>query len=275
VLHVAGGAKRFLELCGAGTDAVAIVGNRAASQYGLGVAAALGRGLGVAGVPVVSGMALGIDAAALSGALAGGGRGVAVLPGMAHRPYPASKRRLHREILTAGVAVSEVCSGSSVWRWSLQARNRLIAGLATMTVVVEAGVQSGSLGTARVASQLGRTVGAVPGLVTSPRASGTNALLAGGAVIVRGAQDVLDAVFGAGARVANEDRRAAPTPRQAVLLREIGSGRDTIAKLSRAALRRETRAGGMRPDEVMTELAGLELAGRVRRGAGGRFTVVP
>lgn len=275
VLHIAGGIDRFLALCGAGADAVAIVGTRAASQYGLEVAATLGRGLGAAGMTVVSGLALGIDAAAQAGALAGGGSTVAVLPGPPHRPYPASRRRLHRQIVAAGVAVSEMGPGASVWRWSLQARNRLIAGLAAMTVVVEAGATSGSLLTARVASELGRLVGAVPGLVTSPRAIGTNALLAGGAMVVRGAQDVLDAVFGAGVRVANADARVAPTPRQAALLDEIGSGRDTIARLTTGAPGAEPRSGGVRPDEVMADLAALELAGWVRRGAGGRFTVLP
>lgn len=275
VLHIAGGAERFLGLCGAEADAVAIVGTRAASQYGLDVAATLGRGLGAAGVAVVSGLALGIDAAAQRGTLAAAGSAVAVLPGAAHRPYPASKRRLHREILAAGAAVSELGPGACVWRWSLRARNRLIAGLAAMTVVVEAGGRSGSLITARVAAQLGREVGAVPGLITNPRASGTNALLAEGATVVRGAQDVLDAVFGAGARLATGDARATPTPRQAAILRQIGSGRDTVAKLSRASRGPGRRPGGSRPGGVMTDLAALELAGWVRRGAGGRFTVLP
>ncbi len=275
VLHIAGGAERFLALCGAEADAVSIVGTRAASQYGLDVAATLGRGLGAAGVAVVSGMALGIDAAAQHGTLAAAGSTVAVLPGSAHRPYPASKRRLHREILAAGAAVCELGPEASVWRWSLRARNRLIAGLAAMTVVVEAGPRSGSLVTARVAAQLGREVGAVPGLVTNPRASGTNALLADGATIIRGAQDVLDAVFGAGARVASADTRLAPTPRQAALLREIGFGRDTVAKLSQAARAAGPRAGGNQAGEVMTVLAALELGGWIRRCAGGRFTVVP
>ncbi|MCL2419687.1 MAG: DNA-processing protein DprA [Conexibacteraceae bacterium] len=274
VLHIAGDAERFLAVCGPG-DVVAIVGTRAASGYGLDVAATLGRGLGAAGVTVVSGMATGIDAAAQRGALAGGGATVAVLPGAANRPYPRSERRLYREVVAAGAAVSELGPGANVWRWSLQARNRLVAGLATMTVVVEAGARSGSLITARVAAQLGRTVGAVPGLVTSPRASGTNALLAEGATVVRGAQDVLNAVFGAGVRIATADARAAPTPRQAALLREIGSGRDTVAKLGRAALAEDSRADASQAHAVMTELAALELGGWVRRGAGGRFTVVP
>ncbi len=275
VLHIAGGAERFLAKCGSASDAVAIVGTRTPSQYGLDVAATLGRGLGAAGVAVVSGMALGIDSAALSGTLAANGSPVAVLPGPAHRPYPASRRRLHREILAAGSAVSELGPQAGVWRWSLQARNRMIAGLAAMTVVVEAGPRSGSLVTARVAAQLGRSLGAVPGLVTNQRATGPNALLAGGATIVRGAQDVLDAVFGAGVRVETAATRVAPTPRQVVLLREIGSGRDTVAKLSQGAFAADSRIDGSQAKEVMTDLAALELAGWVRFGAGGRFTVVP
>jgi DNA processing protein len=275
VLHIAGGAERFLANCGSDTDAVAIVGTRTPSQYGLDVAATLGRGLGAAGVAVVSGMALGVDGAALRGTLAANGSPVAVLPGPAHRPYPASRRRLHREILAAGSAVSELGPEAGIWRWSLQARNRMIAGLAAMTVVVEAGPRSGSLVTARVAAQLNRTVGAVPGLVTNQRATGPNSLLAEGAKVVRGAQDVLDAVFGAGARVVTADTRVAPTPRQVVLLREIGAGRDTVAKLSEGAFTADSRIDRCAPQEVMTDLAALELARWVRLGAGGRFTVLP
>jgi len=273
VLHVAGGARRLLELGGA--DPVAIVGTRAASQYGLDVAAALGRGLGAAGLTVVSGLALGIDAAAHTGTLAAHGGTVAVLPGSADRVYPASKRRLHQGILATGVAVSEVGPGSRVWRWSFQARNRLIAGLSAMTVVVEAGARSGALMTARIAAELGRPVGAVPGPVTSLRATGTNALLAAGATVVRGAQDVLDALFGAGTRVATPDVRSPPTPAQARLLREIGGGRDTIARLARKARDDQWPGEGARPEDVLVDLAALETAGWIRRGAGGRYTVVP
>lgn len=281
VLYTAGGAERLAALCGDEADAVAIVGTRRTSLYGTEVATALGRGVGAAGVTVVSGLARGIDAAAHAGALAGGGGVVAVLPGPAHRPYPASKRRLHSEIVAAGVAVSEVGPASATWRWAMQARNRVIAGLAAMTVVVEAGAKSGALLTACAAADLGRPVGAVPGLVTNPKASGSNALLAAGATVVRGAQDVLDALFGAGVREAAGDARSAPTPRQAALLSEIAAGRDTVAKLSTGSALAsgsapaDTDAHGSRPDEVLSDLAALELAGWVRRGPGGRFSVVP
>jgi DNA processing protein len=268
VLHVAGGLGRFLELCA--VDPVALVGSRRASDYGLDVARALGRGLAVAGVPVVSGMALGIDSAAHAGALEVGGATLAVLPGSADRPYPAGKRALRRRIVAGGAAISELGPPASVWRWMFLARNRIIAGLAAMTVVVEAGERSGAMVTARLAREIGRPIGAVPGRVTSPQAAGTNELLAAGACVVRDAQDVLDCVFGAGVRVAGAGgtsggRRAAPAELRP-LLDAIAAGHETTAALARA---------GFSPDHGLAALAALELGGFVRRGAGGRFSVLP
>jgi DNA processing protein len=268
VLHVAGGLCRLLEL--GAMDPVAIVGSRRASDYGLDVARSLGRSLAVAGIPVLSGMALGIDSAAHAGALAAGGPTVAVLPGSAHRPYPAGKRALHHRIVAGGAAVSELGPGASVWRWMFLARNRIIAALAAMTVVVEAGEHSGAMVTARLAREIGRPVGAVPGRVTTPQAVGTNELLAAGACVVRGAQDVLDHLFGAGVRQARPGggsgaRQDAPAELRP-LLDAIAEGHETAAALVRA---------GFRPDQGLAALAALELGGFVRRGAGGRFSVVP
>ena len=130
------GRAGFLGLVG--EDPVAIVGARRASSYGTEVSRAIGRGLGAAGVSVVSGMALGVDSAAHAGALAGGGGTVAVLPAGAERPYPATKRALHRLILETGTAISELPPGSDVWRWMFPARNRLIAALAAMSVFAHA-----------------------------------------------------------------------------------------------------------------------------------------
>jgi DNA processing protein len=293
VLHVAGGLRRLLKLVDA--DPVAIVGSRRATAYGLEVARSLGRGLGLAGVPVVSGMALGIDSAAHAGALeaaaldaggldaaaleAGGleagaleagaleteAATVAVLPGSADRPYPAGKRTLYRRILANGTAVSELGPGTNVRRWMFLARNRVIAALAAMTVVVEAGEYSGALVTARLAGELDRPVGAVPGRVTAPQSVGSNWLLATGACLVRGPQDVLDHLFGAGVRSAAAARRPAPDELRA-LLAAVADGHDTTAALVRV---------GFDPDAALRRLAALELGGYVRRGAGGRFTVVP
>jgi DNA processing protein len=264
VLHIAGGLERLVELVNA--DPVAIVGSRRASPYGLDVARSLGRGLALCGITIVSGMALGIDSAAHGGALEGGGSTVAVLPASADRPYPAGKRGLHRRIIASGAAVSELGPGTTVWRWMFPARNRIIAALAAMTVVVEAGERSGALLTAGLARGLGRPVGAVPGRVTTPQAAGPNGLLAGGAGVVRGPQDVLDHLFGAGTRAAErEPRREAPAELRE-LLAAIAEGHETAAALARA---------GFGPDRGLAALAELELGGFVRRGAGGRFSVVP
>jgi DNA processing protein len=263
VLHIAGGAARFLELVA--EEPVALVGARRASSYGIEMARTLGHGLGAAGVTVLSGMALGIDSAAHAGALDARGPTIAVLPGGADRPYPASKRALHRQIQTRGAAVSELPPGSAAWRWSFPARNRIIAGLAAMTVVVEAGERSGALLTAAIALDLERPVGAVPGRVTSPLAAGPNRLLGSGAQIVRGPQDVLDGLYGAGARAARFDARPPLEPELARLLAAIGDGHDTSAALERA---------GFPAAKALAALASLELAGYVRREVGGRFAPV-
>lgn len=274
VLHVAGGLSRLLALSDA--DPVAIVGTRRPTAYGLDVARSLGRGLGLAGLPVVSGMALGIDSAAHDGALEGGGGGggdggdgaaitVAVLPGSADEPYPAGKRTLYRRIVAAGVAVSELGPGTKVHRWMFLARNRIIAALATMTVVVEASEYSGALVTARLAGELDRPVGAVPGRVTAAQAVGPNWLLATGARLIRGPQDVLDHLFGAGVRRAAAARRAPPEELRA-LLAAVADGHETLAALADA---------GFEPAAGVRGLAALELGGYIRRAAGGRFTATP
>jgi DNA processing protein len=264
VLHVAGGIERFVALCE--HDPVAIVGSRRASEYGLGMARGLGRGLASAGVSVVSGMAMGIDASAHRGALDAGGATVAVLPGSAHEAYPRSKRSLHRAIVADGVAVSELGPGAAVWRWCFPARNRLIAALSAMTVVVEAGVRSGALLTAGLARGLGRPLGAVPGRVGSPQAEGPNELLSAGACVVRGPQDVVDRLFGDGRVTVPPDLRPALDGELGTLFDAIASGEDTPHALARA---------GVPPERGLAALTSLELAGYVRRGAGGRYVVVP
>jgi DNA processing protein len=146
------------------------------------------------------------------------------------------------------------------------ARNRIIAALAAMTVVIEAGEHSGALVTARLAAELGRPVGAVPGRVTTPQAAGPNGLLSAGACLVRGPQDVLDHLFGAGVRDAASETRRSPPEELRPLLAAVAQGHDTLAALARA---------GVDPDAGLRGLAALELGGYVRRGAGGRFTVAP
>jgi DNA processing protein len=191
--------------------AVTVVGSRRATSYGREVARDLARELSAAGLVVVSGLAFGIDACAHRGALDAGGGTIAVLGCGPDTPYPAAHRGLWRAIVESGAVISELPPGSTPWRWSFPARNRVMAALAGMTVVVEAATRSGSLITADLAAELGRDLGAVPGPVTSRPSAGPNDLLAGGACVVRGAQDVLDAMLGAGARSLERSRRAPPT----------------------------------------------------------------
>ncbi|MDW5595878.1 DNA-processing protein DprA [Conexibacter stalactiti] len=262
VLHVLGDAARFVELTGA--DCAGIVGARRATPYGLEQARGLGRGLASAGVTVVSGMALGIDSAAHTGALDVGGATVAVLAGGPERAYPASKRQLHAQIAATGAVMSEMPPGTAARRWGFPARNRVIAALGQLTVVVEAGERSGSLITAALCLDLGRDVAAVPGLVTSTASAGTNALIADGARLVRGAGDVLELLYGAAAPVLSDiaARSGALPADLGELLERVGRGRDTVAALT---------ADGLGLDAVLAGLAQLELRGRVRRGAGGRY----
>lgn len=264
VLHVAGGLDRLL--AAAEADPVAVVGSRRASAYGLQVARSLAHGLASAGLTVISGMALGIDSAAHAGALEAGPITVAVLPCSPDRAYPREKRRLHGTIVEQGAVLSELAGQVAVRRWMFPARNRLIAGLAAMTVVVEAGERSGALVTARVAQELGRPVGAVPGRITSRHAAGPHGLLAAGAHLVRGPQDVLDALFGAGVRTVGPDSRPELSRVQRRLLAAIEDGSATPDALAQA---------GLDTDRGLAAMAELELGGYVRRGSGGRFEVVP
>ncbi len=267
VIHVAGGLHRFL--ISANAEAVAVVGSRRGSTYGIGVARSLASGLATAEVPVISGLAVGIDSAAHQGALSAGGPEVltvAVLPGSADKPYPQGARSLYRELLKRGVAISELPPHTSVRRWMFLARNRIIAALAAMTIVVEASSGSGALLTADYARELGRPVGAVPGRVTGPQAAGPHGLIRDGAHLIDGPQTVLDLLFESGARTAVIDDRPHISDDLRSLLDVIEAGHDTPE-----ALRRR----GLDPEHSLAALALLELAGYIRRGAGGRFAVLP
>ncbi len=231
---------------------VTLVGARRATSYGREVARELGRELAAAGIVVVSGLAFGIDACSHRGALDGGGRTVAVLGCGPDTAYPASNRSLWRRICEQGLVLSELPPGAAPWRWTFPARNRIMAALAGMTVVVEAAARSGSLITADLAADLGRDLGAVPGPVTSRASAGPNNLLAGGACVVRDAQDVLDAMLGAGAE--RLDRAGPPLEEPlADALAAVESGATTCDAVA-AAL-------AVSGPDAATALARLELLG--------------
>ena len=257
VLHVLGDAP-LLDV----PDSVSIVGARRASAYGLEIASELARLLAAAGLLVVSGMALGVDSAAHTGALDAGRPTLAVLAGGAERAYPASKRMLHERIAREGCVVSELPPGFRAFRWCFPARNRIIAALGAATVVIEAAERSGSLITADFAAEAGRLVCAVPGPVNSRLCAGSNALLRSGADVVLGAQDVLDGLFGAGARVLPDPARVELPAALEQLLVAVEAGRGTFGALVTNELDLGAVAAG---------LGELELRGLVRRTPGGVY----
>jgi DNA processing protein len=170
---------------------VGVVGSRRASRTGLETARRLSAGLARAGVVVVSGFAHGIDAAAHAAALDEMGETWGVLGCGLDVPYPAAHGRLRERIVAGGAFLTELPPGTPPEPWHFPARNRIIAGCARLVVVVEAAPRSGSLITARCATEAGRDVGAVPGPVLGELSAGTNALLKDGAILVRDAADVL------------------------------------------------------------------------------------
>jgi DNA processing protein len=199
-----------------GRPAVAVVGTRSATPYGASVAAELGRGLADAGVVVVSGLALGIDAAAHAGALdagAGGAPPVAVVGTGLDVVYPRGNRALWERVAARGAVLSEAPLGTRALPRVFPARNRIIAALADVVVVVECHGQGGSFHTVEAAARRAVPVCAVPGSVRSPASRGTNGLLVDGCAPVRDLDDVLTALALARGGRAPEAGRGLPRPR--------------------------------------------------------------
>ena len=250
--------------------AVAVVGMRASTAYGEHVAASLGIDLAERGVAVVSGGAYGIDAAAHRGSLSVGGPTCAVLAGGVDRLYPSGNTALLEAVMDRGVVLSEPPPGSAHQRHRFLARNRLIAALGQVCVVVEAAWRSGALSTARHAADLLRPVGAVPGPVTSMGSAGCHRLLREtDAVCVTGSADVLELLAPSG-----EDLGADPDVPVTLLdgLDPLGARiLDALPAKATANLPSLARAAGLSEHEVRTGLGRLELGGRVERsGAGWR-----
>jgi DNA processing protein len=243
---------------------VTIVGARRAGAYGLGVAEQLGRMLGRAGLVVVSGLANGIDARAHRGALDGDGETIAVLGGGVDVPYPRRQAGLYRRILAAGGTVlSELPPGAPSFRWCFPARNRIMAALGGFTVVVEAAERSGSLITAGMALDLGRSVGAVPGPVNSWLSAGANQLLVDGAIPIRDAQDVLDHLLGAGSPSVRELGPELERPLRGIL-DCVEGGRATCDAIALAS--------DVPARSAATALARLELLGYLTSDHAGRYS---
>ena len=170
------------------------MGTRAPTRYGIGVAAQFGADLAAAGVSVVSGLALGIDGAADEGACGAGAPPIAVVAGGLDHVYPPRHERLWERVASAGVIVSESPAGVPTEKWRFPVRNRLLAALSDVVVVVESRHHGGSRHTVDAAVDRGVPVGAVPGSIRSATSEGTNALLADGAFPVCSSGDILMAL---------------------------------------------------------------------------------
>jgi DNA processing protein len=280
--------------------AVAIVGSRRATPYGLDVAETLAADLAARGVTVVSGLARGIDSAAHRGALRVGGRTVAVLGSGVDVVYPPENQRLADEIVARGALVSQFALGTPPLAYNFPTRNRVIAGLSLAVVVVEAAERSGSLITARLAAELGREVLAVPGRVTAPESRGANRLIQDGAALALGWEDVIAALPDRWRVCVAVDGRSGAAGEAAVAWRGAAEGEPsgyekevTVASAPRPAptrpelqqllsligedpldIDRLIERSGLGAGPVSAALLDLELDGRVRQMEGKRFVRV-
>ncbi|HEX2780950.1 MAG TPA: DNA-processing protein DprA [Gemmatimonadaceae bacterium] len=245
-------ARGSVEWLDEGGPVAAIVGTRAATAYGERVTREIAGQLARAGALVLSGMARGIDAAAHRGALGSGGRTGAVLGTGIDIAYPAAHRALHAELSSRGVVLAEQPPGEKATGGSFPERNRIIAALADLVIVIEAGAKSGALITAARALELGRTVAAVPGPIDSPQSAGSNELLRDGAQLIATPADAI-ALLGLTA------------PPRAPAAEVEGPERVVWEALGRGALDLDTLASttALPAREIMAAVTRLELTGAV------------
>lgn len=259
---------------------VAVVGTRRASAYGLTHTREIAAELAQTGVCVVSGLALGIDAAAHTGALDGGGRTVAVLGNALDKPYPQENKPLMRRILeSGGSVVSEYAPGTPPSRYSFLQRNRIIAGMCLGTLVTEGPRRSGALNTATRTLENGREVFALPGNVDSPGAQLPNMLISEGARLVTGAADILSALV-IEPKDAPKAAQAAVAPMEAPAEKKphIPGGLDETQRAICAALLAGEAdfdalcaVSGLESDELGALLIEMEMDGLVTPLAGTRY----
>ena len=252
--------------------AVAVVGARNASAAACRFARHLAAGLGEAGAAVVSGLARGIDSAAHDGSLELGTIGI--VAGGIDIVYPPENEARQRAVAERGLLVAEQPPGTEPRARHFPSRNRIIAGLAHGTVVVEAAPRSGSLITARFAAEFGREVLAVPGSPLDPRAQGCNQLIREGATLIQNADDVMEAINPLRIRPFRAPERGYSAPDASADADE--GARQTIASLLNATpvpVDEIIRQAGLPPAVVHTVLLELELAGRLERHAAGRVSL--
>ena len=238
---------------------LAVVGSRNATPQGVSNAEQFARSFSEAGLTIVSGLALGIDAAAHRGGLDGGGSTIAVLGTGADILYPQRNRALGERIASEGLIISEFPLGTPPHGSNFPRRNRIISGLARGCLVVEAALASGSLITARLAAEQGREVFAIPGSIHSPHSKGCHALIKQGAKLVESAQDLLQELGMGGFRAPAANASPAPGG----LLAELGYDPCDIDTLCARS--------GLTPDAVSAMLLQLELEGKIASLPGGLY----
>ena len=254
-------AKGHIELLN--HDALAVVGSRSASPQGIATAESFAKALSDAGLTIASGLALGIDAAAHPGGLAGAASSIAVVGTGLDIVYPARNRALAHQLAEHGVIISEFSLGTPALAANFPRRNRLISGLARGCLVVEAALQSGSLITARLANELGKEVFAVPGSIHSPLSKGCHQLLKQGAKLVESAQDILEELGLTARAVSSPTTMVITDPQARVLLDGLGFDPCDIDTLCMRC--------DLKSDAVASLLTQLEIEGLVSALPGGLY----
>jgi DNA processing protein len=257
------------ELRGEDERALAVVGSRSASDYGLGLTRELARGLAARGFTIVSGMARGIDAAAHEAALEAGGRTIAVLGSGVDVIYPPEHEKLYQRIVERGAVVSELPLGTPPLAFHFPARNRLISGIAMGVVVVEATEKSGSLITAAAALEQGREIFAVPGPAGSSRSRGPHALIRQGAKLVERVEDILEEIAPqlAGNGAAEKSGPVLPPNLSAEAKKIFALASDRPRQIDELI-----ESSGLSPARVSEILLELEIEGLLKQSPGKRFS---
>ena len=254
-------------------NAVAIVGSRRCTAYGMQMSEKIAFDLALRGITVVSGMAKGIDQAAHRGAIKAGGRTIAVMGSGFNHIYPPGSERLVREIIEQGAVITEYTNDIRPFRMNFPKRNRIISGLSKGVIVVEAAEKSGALITVDFALDQGKDIFAVPGRMDSAASRGTNLLIQNGAKIVTGIDDILseldlctfeDALDSG--KVTCKEREFNVTDMQKNILQ-------TIKKIGHAHIDKLKEETGMEPGKLAEELLRLQIRGRVRALAGSSYSL--
>lgn len=266
--------KGLLRPCEA--DAVAIVGSRKCSLYGLQMAEKLAAGLAARGITVISGMARGIDTAAHRGSLKAGGRTIAVMGSGFRHPYPSGSEKLIEEISANGAVLTEYTSDIQPGRETFPRRNRIISGMARGVVVVEAARKSGAMITVNMALEQGREVFAVPGRADFYTSSGTNFLIQSGAKLVTNVDDILEEL-NIGAREIYSAMERDPASGGTRTVSRLNEEEQKVLEMLRSSgavhLDSLSEHTGIGPGMLPRLLLGMEVNGLVKASAGGNYVL--